>query len=1200
MADLTPYVPRLLLQWEERFGSTKHQAIDGTLVFADVSGFTRLSEALARKSGKAGAEEMADVINYLFGELLMLAAVRGGEMLKYGGDAMLLFFSGEQHAVRAAAACADMQRRLREIGRVDTGGAGIVRLRMSVGAHSGAFDFFVGGRCHRELVVAGPATTTTVDMEAAADATEVLMSPQMAAQLPSRNVGAGKDGGFLLRGNPRAPLVATAPLESDVDAATFLCSSVAAHASSERAAPEHRLATVAFLQFMDLDRLLRSGRAADAAQRVDDVLTLVEESLLEFDVTFLATDLAGDGGKVMAAAGAPIAHGDDEERMLRACRRIVDAAPPLPVRIGVNRGHVFAGDVGPRFRRTYTTLGDVTNTAARVMGKAAAGQVLALTSVLGAATSRYEVEHVEPFVAKGKSEPLCPVAVGVRREQRPRGEVVAFAGREGEVAQLRSMLPPTARASAVVLGEPGIGKSSLVDAALERSDAPRISVTCDAIESTSPFATVAALLDAAGMGRAALADVRARDKDEATRAIADLVTAAIPSGTVVVIDDAHACDDASGAVLDLVATSRDTAVLWICVRRPGEGGWMPAAATVIELGDLDAAATTGVLASLVARPLLPEDADALVRRSRGNPLFLRELAAAFDRGLPVETLPDRVEALVAARIDELDTDARHLLRTAAVLGVAPDEEVLAALVGSDATTLRERLGSAAFRHFFAIDGSCAFAHPLYQETAYAGLAFSERRRLHLRVASALQERGAPDAVLSHHFYEAGDLGSTWRYSFSAGVAALAQYAPNEAASCFRRALDVAPRLSPRPDDLPAAWSGLGRAVQMLGRNTDAVAAFRTFRRAARTARDRAFSLVLEAEALVALGSFDKAWKRFVDARRLAGADDELIDIAVKSTLGQALIKYRGSDFLLMEQLALAAVDAASRFEDADDRDHRLLLGSALAAVYMAQTRLRRPERDAAARRAVAIFTAEGDRRRAADLVNEMAIDAHLGGMLDHAIDLYRQALDAYEEIGEVVEAATSRHNIGEAQIEQGRLDEAVENLTATRAILAAAGSPIAILSALYLATAVARLGRLDEAAALLRAAIEDAERAGIDSFVDEGLLRLAELHLLRSRADLALAVLDAHPERAGAIGNRLVGCARALSGDLAGACDALRESLAAAVSEESAAAELAARVLLGRLGGCDAGDEVAISQLERRMGVVSTPIWPLGRAFAVT
>ena len=63
--------------------------------------------------------------------------------------------------------------------------------------------------------------------------------------------------------------------------------------------------------------------------------------------------------------------------MLRTARQVIDGAGRLPLRIGVNRGNVFAGGFGPDFRRTYSVKGDAMNLAARVMGKADPGEVLA-------------------------------------------------------------------------------------------------------------------------------------------------------------------------------------------------------------------------------------------------------------------------------------------------------------------------------------------------------------------------------------------------------------------------------------------------------------------------------------------------------------------------------------------------------------------------------------------------------------------------------------------------------------------------------------------------------------------------------------------------------------------------------------------------------------------------------------------------------
>jgi class 3 adenylate cyclase len=185
-APIHQYLPRLVREWDDEAAGRLHRAIDGSMVFVDVSGFTKMSERLARH-GKVGAEEVTEVIGGTFDRLLGEAYAYGASLLKFGGDALLLFFQGDGHYLRAAAAAADMRRSLRDLGRLKTS-AGLVSLRMSVGVHSGLFDFFMVGESHRELIVAGPAATATTAMEAAASAGQILLSPASASLLPKRNV----------------------------------------------------------------------------------------------------------------------------------------------------------------------------------------------------------------------------------------------------------------------------------------------------------------------------------------------------------------------------------------------------------------------------------------------------------------------------------------------------------------------------------------------------------------------------------------------------------------------------------------------------------------------------------------------------------------------------------------------------------------------------------------------------------------------------------------------------------------------------------------------------------------------------------------------------------------------------------------------------------------------------------------------------
>ena len=141
-------------------------------------------------------------------------------------------------------------------------------------------------------------------------------------------------------------------------------------------------------------------------------MSVVEAATEEQGVAFLASDVDADGGKLILTGGAPKGTGNDEERMLLALRKIVAAELPSPIRIGVHRGAVFAGDIGPRYRRTYTVMGDAVNLAARVTAKAEPGQIYATADVLDRSNTLFETTKLEPFTVKGKAAPVQAWSVG--------------------------------------------------------------------------------------------------------------------------------------------------------------------------------------------------------------------------------------------------------------------------------------------------------------------------------------------------------------------------------------------------------------------------------------------------------------------------------------------------------------------------------------------------------------------------------------------------------------------------------------------------------------------------------------------------------------------------------------------------------------------------------------------------------------------
>ncbi len=172
--------------------------------------------------------------------------------------------------------------------------------------------------------------------------------------------------------------------------------------------------TVAFVHFDGTDAMLESAGPDAVAEYLHRLVTDVQDAVDQRAVTFIGTDVDHDGGKIILVAGAPSASGEDEHHMLLALRQIMDQERHPALRVGVNTGRVFAGDIGPPYRRTFTVMGDTVNLAARLMAKASPGSILATPVVLSRSGSEFEVSDVAPFFVKGKAKAVQAVEVGRR------------------------------------------------------------------------------------------------------------------------------------------------------------------------------------------------------------------------------------------------------------------------------------------------------------------------------------------------------------------------------------------------------------------------------------------------------------------------------------------------------------------------------------------------------------------------------------------------------------------------------------------------------------------------------------------------------------------------------------------------------------------------------------------------------------------
>ena len=531
-----PYVPRLAVEWLRETPESLWRAVEGTLAFVDIAGFTQLTERLARK-GKVGAEEMSDILDTTFSALLDVAEADAADLVKWGGDAV-------RCSSRAPTTRCGPHGRSSGCGPPCGASAGSRRRRgpwccaCPSGVHSGDFDFFLVGDplIHRELLITGPDATTTADMETAAAAGEIGLSASTASLLTA----AAPRSRAARRPAPALGAVArrrrehAAPVDRGRSGRRAATPDTGTPAQRRRE-PEHRRIVVGFVQFSGTDEILAAEGPQALAEALDQCVRTVQDATNRHGVTFFESDINRDGGKFMLTAGAPLSADHDEERMLRAARHVVERVGRLPVRIGVNSGAVFAGDFGPRFRKTFSVKGDAINLAARVMGKAQPGQVLATQRVIERAASHFDVEPLPPFMVKGKSEPVEAVSVGRLLGQRQAADHdTPLLGREKEMAQLRSALAEACSGEGrlvELVGEPGIGKSRLVHELLANVGLPVLVTTGDEYERAAAYWPFRSLLRGLlGLpAETADEDVARRLHDSATTHAPELLRLASPS-----------------------------------------------------------------------------------------------------------------------------------------------------------------------------------------------------------------------------------------------------------------------------------------------------------------------------------------------------------------------------------------------------------------------------------------------------------------------------------------------------------------------------------------------------------------------------------------------------------------------------------------------------------------------------------------------
>jgi class 3 adenylate cyclase len=482
------------------------------------------------------------------------------------------------------------------------------------------------------------------------------------------------------------------------------------------------------------------------------------------------------GDAVMAVFGVPRVREDDALRAVRAAAEIRDRVPgvagevgvALTFRTGVNTGVVLSGG------GENLAMGDAVNVAARLEQAAAPGEILIGEETLSLVRDAVEVEPLEPLVLKGKSEvvrafrlmTVDPLAPGLARHLE-----APLVGRQRELGLLRAAWQRTVDEFGchlfTLLGAAGVGKSRLVSELLEQvgEEATVLSGRClhygegitfwPLIEALSPVGEPAReALDRLGSGGVAVPEELFF---EARRLLESL---ALERPVILHIDDLQWAESMLLDLIDhVVDLSRGAPILVLCSARPEllderpgwAGGKLNATTALLEPLKHD---DCELLLDQLGDGLVPDARARVIATSGGNPLFLEEMTA-LTRERGEVAVPSTIQTLLAARLEQLETEERGLLVRGAIEGEVFHRAVIGALAGEGALAdLESRLAALVRKELirphpptFQNDQAFRFRHLLIRDAAYDSVPKAIRTELHERFATWLEENAPGFAEL---------------------------------------------------------------------------------------------------------------------------------------------------------------------------------------------------------------------------------------------------------------------------------------------------------------------------------------------------------------------------------------------------------------------------------------------------------------------
>jgi class 3 adenylate cyclase len=453
---LHDYVPRQLSETPPCPGDVRYEWQEGTLMFTDLAGFTRLTEAHAAH-GKQGAEALLTMLNAYFAGMIEIVSKAGGDLLEFTGDALLIQFAPNpklNDTLQAVRAGLRMQRAMQRFENIETPN-GIYSLKMRIGLHRGRFlTADIGTAARMEHVLLGQAVQIAKRAEGHGVVGRVCLTESARREIeglfrteatssghalviddlsdeqlgeydlvpPTRRMAANVlwdrslEG---LRSEIEKEMNSIEPLACYLPGSTL--GLVVEHTAQRRVPPGFPIATVVFVNLLGMTEQVDAcpeGGEAPIVAFFSHMTEQINQAIESHGGVLKKVTYHLTGSDVMILFGTPNSRERDTFHAVQSAleiREIVATAnrehaaaggPAVPCQIGVARGAVFAAEVGePHGRREFNTLGDAVNTAARLMNLAQPGQILTTAAIQEEIACEFGCQSLGRIALKGKSLP---------------------------------------------------------------------------------------------------------------------------------------------------------------------------------------------------------------------------------------------------------------------------------------------------------------------------------------------------------------------------------------------------------------------------------------------------------------------------------------------------------------------------------------------------------------------------------------------------------------------------------------------------------------------------------------------------------------------------------------------------------------------------------------------------------------------------